>query len=48
VCVLARGRIIERGSPAQVKARQLSDTLEDAYLRLLEQARSAPGPQDRP
>jgi ABC-2 type transport system ATP-binding protein len=46
VCVLAGGRIIERGSPAQVKARQLSDTLEDAYLRLLEQARSAPGPQD--
>jgi ABC-type multidrug transport system ATPase subunit len=36
VCVLAAGRIIERGSPAQVMARQLSSTLEDAYLRLLE------------
>jgi ABC-2 type transport system ATP-binding protein len=43
VCVLAGGRIIERGSPAQVKARQLSDTLEDAYLRLLEHARSKGG-----
>jgi ABC-2 type transport system ATP-binding protein len=43
VCVLARGRIIERGTPAEVKERQLSTTLEDAYLRLLEQARSAPG-----
>jgi len=43
VCVLAGGRIIERGSPAQVKARQLSDTLEDAYLRLLERARSKGG-----
>src|SRR3984893_10625274 len=39
VCVLARGRIIERGSPAEVKARQLSPTLEDAYLHLVEQAR---------
>jgi ABC-2 type transport system ATP-binding protein len=37
VCVLARGRIIERGSPAEVKARQLSPTLEDAYLALVEQ-----------
>ncbi len=27
VCVLARGRIIERGSPAEVKARQLSPEL---------------------
>jgi ABC-2 type transport system ATP-binding protein len=43
VCVLAGGRIIERGSPAEVKARQLSTTLEDAYLRLLQQARPAPG-----
>ena len=43
VCVLAGGRIIERGSPAQVKARQLTDTLEDAYLRLLERARSKAG-----
>ena len=40
VCVLAGGRIIERGTPAQVKARQSSPTLEDAYLRLLEQAGS--------
>jgi hypothetical protein len=40
VCVLVRGRIIERGSPAEVKARQLSPTLEDAYLQLVEQARS--------
>jgi ABC-2 type transport system ATP-binding protein len=38
VCVLAAGRIIERGSPAEVKARQLSSTLEDAYLRLLDRA----------
>jgi len=35
VCVLVRGRIIERGSPAEVKARQLSATLEDAYLQLV-------------
>jgi len=40
VCVLARGRIIERGSPAEVKTRQRSATLEDAYLRLLAPARS--------
>jgi ABC-2 type transport system ATP-binding protein len=43
ICVLARGRIIERGSPAEVKARQRSPrtaepTLEDAYLLLLERA----------
>ncbi|HZR48742.1 MAG TPA: ATP-binding cassette domain-containing protein [Streptosporangiaceae bacterium] len=37
VCVLAAGRIIERGTPAEVKARQLSPTLEEAYLRLLDQ-----------
>jgi len=36
VCVLAGGRIIERGSPAEVKQRQLSATLEDAYLQLVE------------
>jgi ABC-2 type transport system ATP-binding protein len=35
VCVLARGRIIERGTPAEIKARQLSPTLEDAYLNLV-------------
>jgi len=39
VCVLADGRIIERGSPAEVKRRQASQTLEDAYLRLLGQVR---------
>jgi ABC-2 type transport system ATP-binding protein len=38
VCVLASGQIIERGSPAEVKARQLSPTLEDAYLLLVGQA----------
>jgi ABC-2 type transport system ATP-binding protein len=36
VCVLARGQIIERGTPAEIKARQLSSTLEDAYLQLVE------------
>jgi ABC-2 type transport system ATP-binding protein len=36
VCVLARGQIIERGSPAEVKARQRSRTLEDAYLALVD------------
>jgi ABC-2 type transport system ATP-binding protein len=35
VCVLARGRIIERGTPAEIKERQLSPTLEDAYLHLV-------------
>jgi ABC-2 type transport system ATP-binding protein len=35
VCVLAHGRIVERGTPAEVKARHRSQTLEDAYLRLL-------------
>jgi ABC-2 type transport system ATP-binding protein len=35
VCVLASGRIIEHGSPAEVKARQRAATLEDAYLRLV-------------
>jgi len=39
VCVLARGRIIERGSPAEVKTRQRSATLEDAYLLLVDRAR---------
>jgi ABC-2 type transport system ATP-binding protein len=38
VCVLARGTIIERGSPAQVKARQHSATLEDAYLALVDRS----------
>jgi ABC-2 type transport system ATP-binding protein len=36
VCVLAAGRIIERGSPAELKARQHTARLEDAYLRLIE------------
>jgi ABC-2 type transport system ATP-binding protein len=40
VCVLARGQIIERGSPAEVKARQRSATLEDAYLLLTDRARA--------
>jgi ABC-2 type transport system ATP-binding protein len=40
VCVLAAGRIIERGTPAQVKARQQAATLEDAYLRLTGAVRS--------
>jgi len=35
VCVLAGGRVIERGSPAELKARQRAATLEDAYLRLV-------------
>jgi hypothetical protein len=39
VCVMAAGRIIERGSPAEVKARHAGPTLEDAYLRLLAEAR---------
>ena len=34
ICVLASGRIIERGSPGEVKARQRALTLEDAYLRV--------------
>jgi ABC-2 type transport system ATP-binding protein len=38
VCVMRGGRIIERGSPAEVKGRQATSTLEDAYLLLLEQA----------
>jgi ABC-2 type transport system ATP-binding protein len=45
ICVLAGGKIIERGTPAEVKARQLAPqqpgpTLEDAYLALLDRARS--------
>nr|WP_273378123.1 ABC transporter ATP-binding protein [Actinopolymorpha pittospori] len=40
VCVLAGGRVIEAGRPAQVKARSrlVEPTLEDAYLALLQQA----------
>jgi ABC-type Na+ transport system ATPase subunit NatA len=47
VCVLAQGRIIERGSPAEIKARQASTSLEDAYLLLLERSGpsgASPGP----
>jgi ABC-type multidrug transport system ATPase subunit len=40
VCVMARGHIIERGSPAEVKTRQRSATLEDAYLLLMDRAQS--------
>ncbi|HEY2578891.1 MAG TPA: ABC transporter ATP-binding protein [Streptosporangiaceae bacterium] len=47
VCVLAGGKIIERGSPAEVTARHAGGlgarlagpSLEDAYLRLLDKAR---------
>jgi ABC-2 type transport system ATP-binding protein len=35
VCVMARGRIAERGTPAEIKARHASTTLEDAYLTML-------------
>jgi ABC-2 type transport system ATP-binding protein len=39
ICVLAGGRVIERGSPAELKARYPGATsLENAYLALLEQA----------
>ena len=32
VCVMAAGRIAERGTPAEIKARHASPTLEEAYL----------------
>jgi ABC-2 type transport system ATP-binding protein len=35
VCVLAAGRVIARGSPADIKARAAAVTLEDAYLALI-------------
>jgi ABC-2 type transport system ATP-binding protein len=35
VCVMAHGRIVERGTPAEVKARHASPTLEEAYLTML-------------
>ena len=35
VCVMAHGRIIERGTPAEVKGRHASPTLEEAYLSML-------------
>jgi ABC-2 type transport system ATP-binding protein len=34
-CVLARGRIIDRGSPEDLKQRHGAPSLEDAYLTLL-------------
>jgi ABC-2 type transport system ATP-binding protein len=40
VCVMADGKIIERGTPAEMKARHAGPTLEDAYLRLLAGART--------
>jgi ABC-2 type transport system ATP-binding protein len=35
VCVLARGRIVDRGSPADLKQRHAAQSLEDAYLALV-------------
>jgi ABC-type multidrug transport system ATPase subunit len=40
VCIMQHGRIVERGTPEDVKARQTrpglaQPTLEDAYLMLL-------------
>jgi ABC-2 type transport system ATP-binding protein len=34
-CVLARGRIVDRGSPAELRQRHRAGSLEDAYLALL-------------
>lgn len=34
-CVLSRGRIVDRGSPAELKQRHGGRSLEDAYLALL-------------
>lgn len=36
-CVLAKGRIIDRGSPAELRQRHDAASLEDAYLTLLGQ-----------
>ncbi len=36
-CVLAKGRIIDRGSPAELRKRHDAASLEDAYLTLLGQ-----------
>jgi ABC-2 type transport system ATP-binding protein len=44
VCVMAEGRIIERGTPAEVKARQQAPTLEAAYLSLLARGDGPAGP----
>jgi ABC-2 type transport system ATP-binding protein len=35
VCVLVGGRVVERGSPAELKARNGTATLEESYLTLL-------------
>jgi ABC-2 type transport system ATP-binding protein len=35
VCVLTHGRIAERGTPAEIKTRHASPTLEEAYLTML-------------
>ncbi len=35
ICVMAQGRILERGTPAEIKARHASLTLEEAYLTML-------------
>jgi ABC-2 type transport system ATP-binding protein len=36
-CVLSRGKIVDRGSPAELKQRHGAGSLEDAYLTLLAQ-----------
>jgi ABC-2 type transport system ATP-binding protein len=38
ICVMVHGRIIERGTPAELKERHTAPTLEDAYLTLLREA----------
>jgi ABC-type multidrug transport system ATPase subunit len=35
VCVLTHGSIAERGTPAEIKSRHGSRTLEEAYLAML-------------
>jgi ABC-2 type transport system ATP-binding protein len=35
VCILTHGRIAERGTPAEIKTRHASPTLEEAYLTML-------------
>jgi ABC-2 type transport system ATP-binding protein len=38
ICVLAGGRVVEQGSPGELKTRYTTGSLEDAYLMLLSQA----------
>jgi ABC-2 type transport system ATP-binding protein len=38
-CVLAHGRVIDRGTPAELKRRHGARSLEDAYLTLLDEER---------